>query len=156
MIDQTTLYVIGAAIALLALVLAVLALTGRKPHEGPAIDRDDPSGQILPEPEAAPALPTTDLLFEPAIVPEIVIAAGPPDQLTRMKGLGPKAAGLLGDMGYTRYDQIAAWSDADIARIDAGMGAFAGRIARDRWVEQARFLADDDIAGFEARFGKLG
>jgi predicted flap endonuclease-1-like 5' DNA nuclease len=36
------------------------------------------------------------------------------------------------------------------------MGAFQGRIARDRWIEQARYLAADDVAGFEAVFGKLG
>ena len=36
------------------------------------------------------------------------------------------------------------------------MGAFKGRITRDRWVEQARYLAAGDIAGFEVTFGKLG
>ena len=70
--------------------------------------------------------------------------------------------GIAGDGGRLEigaacsYDQIAAWSDADVARIDAEMGAFKGRIVRDRWVEQARYLAADDVAGFEAVFGKLG
>jgi predicted flap endonuclease-1-like 5' DNA nuclease len=73
-----------------------------------------------------------------------------------MKGLGPKAQATLAELGVTRFDQIAAWSDADVARIDAGMGAFKGRIVRDRWVEQARYLAADDVTGFEAVFGKLG
>ena len=33
---------------------------------------------------------------------------------------------------------------------------FKGRITRDRWVEQAGYLARGDTAGFEAQFGKLG
>jgi predicted flap endonuclease-1-like 5' DNA nuclease len=43
-----------------------------------------------------------------------------------------------------------------VAAIDARMGAFKGRIARDRWVEQARLLASGDTEAFEAEFGKLG
>ena len=81
---------------------------------------------------------------------------GPGDTLTLLKGLGPKAASLLNDLGVTRFDQIAAWNEADIAAIDARMGAFKGRISRDRWVEQARLLAKGDTETFEAEFGKLG
>jgi predicted flap endonuclease-1-like 5' DNA nuclease len=51
---------------------------------------------------------------------------------------------------------MAAWTDADIAAVDAQMGTFQGRIRRDRWVEQARLLAKGDTAAFEAEFGKLG
>ena len=77
------------------------------------------------------------------------------DDLSRIKGVGPKLAALLSQLGITRFTQIAAWSEADIDRIDAGLGTFAGRIRRDNWVEQCRFLATDDTAGFEAKFGKL-
>ena len=77
------------------------------------------------------------------------------DDLTRIKGLGPKLAATLNTLGVTRFEQIAAWSDADIARIDAQLGRFQGRIKRDNWVEQARFLAAGDAAGFEARFGAV-
>ncbi|WP_230206824.1 hypothetical protein [Novosphingobium sp. Gsoil 351] len=82
-------------------------------------------------------------------------AAGDGDDLTRIKGLGPKIATLLRSLGVTRFDQIAAWGEADIARIDPQLGAFQGRIARDNWVEQAGYLAAGDVAGFEARFGKV-
>ena len=78
------------------------------------------------------------------------------DDLTRMKGLGPKLRDRLAELGVTRFDQIAGWDDADIDRVDAELGAFAGRIRRDDWVEQARFLAAGDRAGYEARFGALG
>ena len=77
------------------------------------------------------------------------------DDLRRIKGVGPKLVTLLQGLGVTRYAQIAAWSDADIDRIDAQLGAFAGRPRRDSWVEQAKLLAADDTAGFEAKFGKL-
>ena len=81
---------------------------------------------------------------------------GPGDTLTMLKGLGPKAASLLNELGVTRFDQIAAWNAADVAAIDARMGAFKGRITRDRWVEQAKLLARGDTETFEAEFGKLG
>jgi len=80
---------------------------------------------------------------------------GEGDDLRRIKGVGPKLVALLHALGVTRYAQIAAWSDEDIDRIDAQLGAFAGRIRRDSWVEQAGFLATGDTSGFEGKFGKL-
>jgi predicted flap endonuclease-1-like 5' DNA nuclease len=78
-----------------------------------------------------------------------------PDDLTRIKGVGPKLSTRLGELGITRFAQIAAWSDADLARIDSALGAFAGRPARDNWVAQCRLLAAGDVAGYEAQFGRL-
>ncbi|MFA7587636.1 MAG: hypothetical protein WCY11_15820 [Novosphingobium sp.] len=77
------------------------------------------------------------------------------DDLRRIKGIGPKLVALLGTLGVNRFDQIAAWNDADIDGIDAQLGTFAGRIRRDNWVEQARYLASGDVAGFETKFGKV-
>jgi predicted flap endonuclease-1-like 5' DNA nuclease len=77
------------------------------------------------------------------------------DDLRRIKGVGPKLVALLHGMGITRYHQISLWTAEDIARIDAQLGTFAGRIERDSWVEQAKFLAAGDTAGFEGKFGKL-
>lgn len=77
------------------------------------------------------------------------------DDLTRLKGVGPKLAEQLRALGITRFAQIAAWSEDDIDRIDARLGRFQGRIRRDGWVEQARLLAAGDSAGFAARFGRL-
>lgn len=79
----------------------------------------------------------------------------PGDDLTRIKGVGPKLAALLAGLGVTRFAQIAAWTDADQVRIDGQLGSFAGRPARDQWIEQARLLAAGDTAGYESRFGKL-
>lgn len=82
-------------------------------------------------------------------------AAKGPDNLLLIKGLGPKLNTMLKDLGVTQFSQIAGWSSADIAQIDSKLGAFAGRIARDNFVDQARLLARGDIAGFEATYGKL-
>lgn len=93
---------------------------------------------------------------------EVEAASAPPvpapaaiDDFARIKGVGPKLVALLPTLGITRFAQIAAWNDEDIERIDAQLDVFAGRIRRDNWVEQARFLAAGDIAGFERTFGKL-
>lgn len=80
-------------------------------------------------------------------------AAG--DDLSRIKGLGPKLQALLPTLGITTYAQIAALDDAALDALDAKLGAFAGRPRRDSWVEQAKFLAAGDTAGFEGQFGKL-
>ena len=77
------------------------------------------------------------------------------DDLTRIKGLGPRIRTLLAGLGVTRFEQIAAWSEQDIANIDAQLGAFAGRPTRDSWVEQAKLLAAGDTSAFEDRFGKM-
>lgn len=83
-------------------------------------------------------------------------AAKTGDDLTRMKGLGPKIAGLLSEMGITTYAQIAAWDEEDITRIDAQLGRFSGRITRDQWVAQAKLLTSGDEASFTAQFGQNG
>lgn len=101
---------------------------------------------------AAAAEEVSDAAPPPAPPPAAEAGA---DDLRQIKGLGPKLATLLGSLGITRYAQIAAWTEADIDRIDAQLGAFAGRIRRDNWVEQAKYLAAGDQAGFEGKFGKL-
>lgn len=82
-------------------------------------------------------------------------ATGGADDLSRIKGIGPKLVALLHSLGVTRYEQIAAWSEEDIDRIDAQLGAFRGRARRDDWVEQARLLASGDEAAYRAKFGNL-
>lgn len=80
---------------------------------------------------------------------------GVADDLQRMKGVGPKLAALLLSKGLFRFEQIAALTPEEVAAIDADLGAFKGRLTRDRVIEQAAFLAKGDEAGYEAAFGKL-
>lgn len=63
-----------------------------------------------------------------------------PDDLTALKGLGPKAAESLNAGGITTFAQIAAWSEKDIASWDEKLTA-RGRIVRDDWVGQAKTKA---------------
>lgn len=62
------------------------------------------------------------------------------NDLKRISGIGPKLEQLLNGLGIRAVEQIAAWSDDDVRRIDASLG-IDGRIARDNWVEQAKALA---------------
>jgi predicted flap endonuclease-1-like 5' DNA nuclease len=81
--------------------------------------------------------------------------SGPGDDLGRIKGVGPRFAEALRALGFTHYEQLARLTPTEVERIDAQIGTFRGRIARDRVVEQADYLARNDIDGFEQRFGKL-
>ena len=83
-------------------------------------------------------------------------AATASNSITQLKGLGPKIATRLGELGITTVDQLAWLDDQEAAELDTKLGAFQGRMERDRWREQARFLAQGDRAGYEAQFGKLG
>ena len=77
------------------------------------------------------------------------------DDLTLLKGVGPKFADALSGVGFTSFEQLARLSPTEVERLDARLGTFAGRIKRDRIVEQAQYLARADTDGFEQRFGKL-
>jgi predicted flap endonuclease-1-like 5' DNA nuclease len=77
------------------------------------------------------------------------------DELCMIKGIGPKFEDALNKLGFERFEQLAHLSPTEVDRLDAQLGAFSGRITRDRIVEQADYLARNDIDGFEQRFGKL-
>ncbi|MEM6453578.1 MAG: hypothetical protein AAF772_00650 [Acidobacteriota bacterium] len=66
----------------------------------------------------------------------------PPDDLRRIRGIGPALARRLRQHGITHFHQIAAWTDADIDRFAEQMRAFPDRIRRDDWVGQAARLRD--------------
>jgi large subunit ribosomal protein L21 len=66
-------------------------------------------------------------------------AAGFTDDITLIGGVGPALAKKLAAAGITSLTQVAAWTEADVARYDEELD-FKGRIARDEWVDQAREL----------------
>jgi predicted flap endonuclease-1-like 5' DNA nuclease len=112
---------------------------------------------------AAPldAAPAVEAVSAPAPAPAPISAPAPAGEspadapVGTLKGLGPKLTARLAELGITTVGQVAALSDDEAMRLDAQLGPFAGRITRDRWIEQARFLAAGDPAGFEAVFGRL-
>jgi predicted flap endonuclease-1-like 5' DNA nuclease len=77
------------------------------------------------------------------------------DDLSQLKGVGPKFRDALHAAGFHSFDQLAGLTPVEIERLDEQLGAFRGRLARDRVVEQASYLARNDTDGFEQRFGKL-
>lgn len=79
-----------------------------------------------------------------------------PDNLELIKGLGPKVNSMLKGLGVTSFAQVASWTAADVAEMDGKLGAFAGRITRDNWVDQAQLLSAGDVNGFEKKYGALG
>ncbi|MBB3657563.1 NADH-quinone oxidoreductase subunit E [Rhizobium sp. BK650] len=62
------------------------------------------------------------------------------DDLKLIAGIGPKLEQVLNGKGIRTFADIAAWSDQDVARLDAELGV-DGRILRDDWVGQAKVLA---------------
>ncbi len=90
------------------------------------------------EPGAKPALMDTP--------PE-----GGGDDLKQIKGIGPKLEQVCNGLGIYRFDQIAAWTEAETAWVDANLEGFKGRVTRDGWVEQAKLLADGGSTDFSKR-----
>ena len=90
------------------------------------------------KPEPAPAKPAAGKKTRKA----------PPDDLKRIKGIGPKLSDWLHENGITRYAQIAAWDAATVADFAQRLGRMGNRIEADDWVGQAKLLA----AGGETEF----
>ncbi len=174
---QTLLIVAGAVLAVVILILLVLrvarrrqsiAASAEKRIDGDpyAVSRDRPyhkeAGPAAaaaaddPEPPldiSQPAMPLPGDIAGIAFPPH---STDHPDELTKLKGVGPKLETLLNEQGVTRYEQLASLDEAGLAALEERLGAFKGRLTRDRVVEQARLLASGDTAAFEEKFGKLG
>ncbi len=115
-----------------------------------------PKADAVPKAKAAAKTAAAPAAPKPAPKPKAVAKPVIPDNLELLKGVGPKLNTLLKSLGITSFDQVANWTPADITEIDSKLGTFAGRIARDNWVDQAKLLVAGDIAGFEKKYGALG
>lgn len=77
----------------------------------------------------------------PGQAPLFTPPAEAPDELEKIRGIGPVLKARLNELGITTFAQIAALTEADLARLDEVLD-FKGRIAREKWVEQARALSE--------------
>jgi small subunit ribosomal protein S2 len=89
----------------------------------------EPSSEAA-EPEAASTTDQFELLAAPR---------GAPDDLAKITGVGPQIEKKLNEHGVFHYWQIAAMTTAEAAKLDADL-KFNGRVARDKWSDQARTL----------------
>jgi len=114
-----------------------------------AASEPEPAPEPEPEPEPAPApAPAAASEGQPAGMDGP--RDGGADDLKKIKGVGPKLEKLLNSMGYWHFDQIAGWSESDVAWVDENLEGFKGRVTRDDWVAQAGILA----SGGETEFSK--
>jgi predicted flap endonuclease-1-like 5' DNA nuclease len=153
--------------ALAAAIVAWLVWRGARRRRTRAPVLSERSGDERPYVRPPPAPPpahagvadevaaaTTDVLRD--VLKVDADAPAGTDNLQLLKGVGPKLAARLRELGITSYAQLAHLGDTEVARLDDRLGPFSGRVSRDRLVEQAKFLARGDTDGFEERFGKLG
>ena len=71
---------------------------------------------------------------------------GEADNLLLIKGISGDLAGRLTQLNVLRFDQIAAFSDEDIANVDEALG-LKGAIEKGDWVGQAQRLMAEATAG---------
>ncbi len=84
----------------------------------------------------------------------IVVDAVP--GIRALKGVGDKFAAALEAIGLDTVDRIARLNPDEALDADTRLGAFNGRIARDRLVEQATLLDEGRTTEYAARFGTPG
>ncbi len=65
------------------------------------------------------------------------------DDLKMIKGIGPVMERVLNDLGVTTFEQIAAFTEDDVARVTEAINTFPGRIERDDWIGGARKACEE-------------
>lgn len=110
-----------------------------------------PAAVDAPATAQASAQPTA-----PATAPAKLQAPrdGQADNLKEIKGVGPKLEQMLHQMGFYHFDQIAAWTEAEVSWVNENLAGFKGRATRDNWVAQAKILAAGGETEFSARVGR--
>lgn len=152
-------------LALIVVALAVAAALLLRPRQKVQLTDSAPvrphmthlrkEGQGLADEAAAAASDVTGEILEAPVHRNLPGAKEQSDDLSRLKGVGPRFADALQAAGFHRFEQLAGLSAAEVERLDTQLGAFRGRLTRDRIVEQADYLARNDVDGYEQKFGKL-
>jgi predicted flap endonuclease-1-like 5' DNA nuclease len=118
----------------------------------------EPAAQAV-EADSAPAATVKEALPQAGKPsrPQGVAAArqGKADNLQRISGIGPKNEKTLHGLGFFHFDQIAAWTDEEIAWVDDHL-KFNGRIGREEWTRQAKLLAEGKEEEFQQLYGTGG
>jgi predicted flap endonuclease-1-like 5' DNA nuclease len=110
-----------------------------EPVVEPVVAAIEPVAEAAPAPKVV-AAPAPELKLEPVVAKAAPVAKAVIDDLTRMTGIGPKLSAALAELGVTSFAQIAAWTAADLAKMDAEL-SLKGRAVREAWVAQAKRFA---------------
>jgi NADH-quinone oxidoreductase subunit E len=126
-----------------------------KPAKGVPADK---TGVTVQEAQATSAAKPATTDAHAGTKPEGLAAArdGKADDLKQIKGIGPKLEILCNSLGFYHFDQIANWTEAEVAWVDENLEGFKGRVTRDTWVEQAKILAAGGATEFSKRVDKGG
>ncbi|WP_112308895.1 NADH-quinone oxidoreductase subunit E [Pseudogemmobacter bohemicus] len=76
---------------------------------------------------------------------------GEADNLKEIEGIGPVLERLCHELGFYHFDQIAKWSDEEVAWVDQNLKGFKGRVSRDKWVAQAKLIVAEGLDAFRIR-----
>ena len=134
----------GRAIQLYCDLVARAAIDGISRGQGAqGVDigeAETPVAEPLPEPSELEAASTAEAETSPTEQFELLSAPrGAPDDLAKLTGVGPQIVKKLNEHGVFHYWQLAAMTPDETAKLDADL-RFNGRVARDKWSEQARAL----------------
>ena len=134
----------GRAIQLYCDLVARAAIDGISRGQGAhGVDLGEavaPVAEPLPETTEIEGGATTEAEASPTEQFELLSAPrGAPDDLAKLTGVGPQIVKKLNEHGVFHYWQLAAMTPDESAKLDADL-RFNGRVARDKWSEQARAL----------------
>jgi len=132
------------ALALVETLVEPVAPAAEAPVEGASetvVAAGEAAEEAVVELQAA-AEPVMETVAEATIeivesTADLVEAAA--DDLTLLVGIGPKLSASLAELGVTRFEQIAAWTDEELGTFDALLN-LKGRAERNAWVAQAKRL----------------
>jgi predicted flap endonuclease-1-like 5' DNA nuclease len=152
-LDYTSSVFIGALIFLP--VGLILGLNWADRGDVPVSDHDHEAASEAAVDHAAAtampavALPTAAVHSRPAGL--AAARAGAADDLKIIKGVGPALEKLCHSLGFYHFDQVAAWTETEVAWVDENLEGFKGRVTRDRWVPQAKAIVAMGPAEFLRR-----
>jgi small subunit ribosomal protein S2 len=132
----------GRAIQLYCDLVARAAIDGISRGQGAqGVDLGEAEAPVA-EPLAEPAELEAASATEASTTEQFELLAAPrgaPDDLAKLTGVGPQIVKKLNEHGVFHYWQLAAMTPDEAAKLDSDL-KFNGRVARDKWSEQARAL----------------
>jgi len=104
--------------------------------------KNKPKGEAAPNAARPPRSSSVKAKSKPKVLYTDGPTDGAPDDLKKIKGIGPKFEKELNGNGVYYFKQIGAWKAADVKVVEEKIKSLAsGRVKRDDWVKQGKALA---------------